>query len=108
MSWSTSSRRQRLPADWDSVIVPEVKRRAGGRCQKIKESTGRRCTNAGRDVDHKSDPDDHSYSNLWLLCQWHHKPKTQLEAQQGKQAKKNARKRPITEQHPGIIRRAVH
>lgn len=95
--WYNSNRRQRLPQNWTSEIVPEVKRRAMGICEWILPS-GIRCPRKGRDVDHKINNDDHSYDNLQLLCPFHHDLKTKAEAAAGR-AKFLPKRRP-TEGHP--------
>lgn len=97
--WDDSDRKQRLPANWASEIVPEVKRRAGGRCQKILPS-GARCPRLGTDVDHVIPGDDHRYSNLRLLCGHHHAIKSAYEGVAGRRARKKPRRPP--ERHPGL------
>ncbi|OMI34384.1 hypothetical protein [Streptomyces sparsogenes] len=45
--------------------------------------------------------DDHSDSNLWSLCEWHHNRKTGGEASAVAHAKPPRRRPP--EEHPGMI-----
>lgn len=99
MSWEGSTRRERLPDDWEERRKFVI-RRAGGICEKIKTSTGRRCTNSGRDVDHIIRGDDHEPTNLQLLCVWHHREKTAAEGNEAQAVKRSAARRP-PERHPG-------
>jgi 5-methylcytosine-specific restriction endonuclease McrA len=108
MGWETSDRRQRLPSNW-GALVRSVKRRARStsklgidQCEKRLPS-GARCPRPGRDVDHIIPNDDHSESNLRLLCPTHHERKTVQEAAQGRLAYKRSKYRP-SEQHPGTLR----
>ena len=101
MPWSTSDRRERLPADWPQRVA-HVKKRDGGRCRWILEKTKRRCPRDGTYVDHKIPGDDHSYANLQLLCEFHHKKKS---AKEGHAARWPKRKVPLrTERQPGALR----
>lgn len=72
MPWHTSSRRQQLPPNWNT-IRRAVRERADGTC----EHPG--CTAPGTDCDHITDPTDHSLDNLQWLCLPHHKAKTQAD-----------------------------
>lgn len=108
MGWETSDRRSRLPADW-LRIVHRVKRRALRtsklgieQCEKRLPS-GARCPRKGTDVDHRIPNDDHSETNLQLLCPTHHERKTVQEAAQGRAAFKRSKYRP-SEDHPGTLR----
>ena len=95
MSWTSSTRRQRLPQNW-STIRTRVWRRDRGRCQ-WPTDTGI-CSAPGRDVDHIADPEDHADANLRVLCGPHHDAKTQREAAAAK-----PRLNRSAEQHPGLI-----
>lgn len=95
--WGNSDRHDRLPSNWTSVIVPEVKRRAMNICQ-WELPSGARCGRKGTDVDHKINNDDHSYANLQLLCPRHHQIKTNGEKLAGRM-KFKPKKRP-PEKHP--------
>jgi 5-methylcytosine-specific restriction protein A len=77
MAWAGSNRAARLPANW-AALRRRVIRRDGGRCTAV-DSEGQRCTWPGTDVDHKTPGDDHSLSNLRLLCAWHHARKSATE-----------------------------
>lgn len=92
MSWTTSTRRDRLPNDWEAR-VKAVKKRAKGRCEETHHAPT--CNGRGRDVDHKVQGDDHSLENLQLLSGPCHDRKTRLD--NGYVA---AIKAPV-EQHPG-------
>jgi 5-methylcytosine-specific restriction protein A len=76
VSWDTSDRRTRLPADW-AQRVARVKRRARGRCEATHHAPG--CDGRGRDVDHVIQGDDHSLTNLQLLSGPCHDRKTRLD-----------------------------
>lgn len=97
MAWETSDRRARLPADWKKRVAA-IWARDGGRCTWRLPKTGKRCPRKGADVDHIRNNDDHSPSNLRLLCRVHHDQKTQREAQRGR-AKRPKR---APEAHPGL------
>lgn len=98
MTWDTSDRRERLPADWWQR-VKAVKERDGNRCT-WRLPSGKRCPRRGTDVDHRKPGDDHSLANLQLLCPDHHKRKTAGEAYAGRMRRKG-RQRP-DERHPGL------
>ena len=76
MSWSTSTRRDRLPDNWPA-LVRQVKRRARGRCEETHHAPG--CDGRGREVDHARQGDDHSLNNLQLLSSACHARKTRLD-----------------------------
>ena len=76
MSWATSDRRDRLPADW-SRRVAAVKRRAQHRCEDTNHAVG--CDGRGVEVDHIKQGDDHSLANLQLLSVACHARKTRLD-----------------------------
>lgn len=97
-AWATSDRRSRLPSNWNS-LVSEVKKRDGGRCTWRLPSKAR-CPRAGTDVDHRRNDDDHSLSNLQLLCSHHHQAKTAMEARRGSAARRRKPQR-AEEAHPG-------
>jgi 5-methylcytosine-specific restriction protein A len=101
VSWDESDRRERLPDNWPELVVA-VKRRAGGQCQWKLPKTGKRCPRRGTDVDHRVPGDDHSMSNLQLLCPHHHGMKSSAEGRAAKRAKKQSRYRP-SEEHPGTL-----
>lgn len=100
--WNDSDRRDRLPSNWFTELVPFVKKRDGGRCT-WRLPSGKRCPRPGTDVDHRVAGDDHSPGNLQLLCEHHHAKKTAGEGRRAKAAKKASRYRP-TEEHPGQVR----
>lgn len=92
-----------LPKGW-----PRTRRRILNRdgwvCQ-WPVATGGPCGEPATDVDHRvgaaAGVDDHSDSNLWSLCGWHHSQKTGREASAVAHAKP-PRARPA-EAHPGMI-----
>lgn len=97
MTWRGERRRQ-LPPDWPA------RRRArleldGQQCTAL-DSRGYRCTARATDVDHHVTPHDHRIEALRSLCDFHHKQKTQAEAQAARGAgPKRLRPRP---KHPGL------
>jgi 5-methylcytosine-specific restriction enzyme A len=101
MAWEGSTRRQRLPSDWRSRIVPRIMRRDNHRCQWPNDHGI--CGWQATDIDHKQPGDNHSDDNLWALCSWHHDKKT---AHEGNTARRNngyIREKRTPESHPGII-----
>lgn len=103
-NWEGSTRKARLPKDWH-LRRAAVKRRAGGRCEKV--TNGARCTNRGRDCDHIKAGDDHAISNLQWLCPAHHSVKSSREGGQAAGVQRRVRaasrfRKP--EPHPGLIR----
>lgn len=103
MAWETSDRAARLPANWKQLVAA-VWKRDGGRCTWRLPRSGKRCPRKGADVDHIRNDDNHSLSNLRLLCRAHHDQKTQREARWGRSARRRATKR-APEAHPGLRRR---
>lgn len=100
MAWESSDRRSRLPSNWNE-LVKQVWARDKGRCT-WRLPSGKRCPRKGSDVDHRVNNDDHSLSNLQLLCRTHHDKKTQREAWAGRAKRKQATRRP-EERHPGAM-----
>lgn len=94
--WKGSDRRSRLPSDW-AKIRERVKRRDLGLCQE--------CGAPGTDVDHIRPGDDHSMSNLRLLCAACHKAKTAKEGGEAYAAKRRAINNRLrrSESHPGLL-----
>lgn len=99
MAWSTSNRRERLPADWHSRRA-RVLRRDSYRCQAL-DSLGAKCGEPATDVDHINPGDDHSYANLQALCRWHHARKSSAEGAAARRPRPTQRREP--ERHPGVI-----
>lgn len=102
MAWGEVGRD--LPSDWWKLVAM-VKKRAkkssptGIEQCEAKLPSGRRCPRVGTDVDHKYDRNNHALWALQLLCQAHHKPKTQEEARRGRQRPK--KKIDPRDEHPG-------
>lgn len=92
MVWSTSDRRERLPADWHRRVAA-VKARDGGIC--------RYCGQTGAEVDHIVRGDDHDLCNLQLLCRECHASKTRIEAVAART--RVLRRRPLPADHPGLL-----
>ena len=95
MAWETSNRRGRLPRDWEArrrIVIA----RDRGRCQAT--IGGAQCSSEGTEVDHICAGDDHSLTNLQLLCKACHAWKTRGEAVAGNRAKrKKAKMKPLNE-----------
>ena len=69
-------------------------------------STTLRCTYPAQDVDHivnVANGGSNSLDNLQALCDWHHKRKTQQEAQAARKAKGIYTERRAKPKHPGLI-----
>lgn len=98
MAWSTSTRRKRLPADWDSIRV-QVKRRANGLCEAREHDP--RCNGYGTDADHIIAGDNHALSNLQWLSGPCHRAKTARESAARNRARAASRIRHET--HPGEL-----
>ncbi|WP_103529524.1 HNH endonuclease signature motif containing protein [Streptomyces sp. SM12] len=99
--WADSDRRSRLPSDWKRRVA-SIKARAAGRCER-RLPDGSRCVNPGKDVDHIRRGDDHSVTNLQLLCTDCHTAKTTREAA-AERRRYAARLKYPKEAHPGLIR----
>jgi 5-methylcytosine-specific restriction endonuclease McrA len=94
--WEGSTRKDRLPADWAERRRKVIKR-DGGRCQHREIEHGLICGKLGNQVDHIVRGDDHSMSNLQVLCRGHHATKS---AREGGQSFTPLRRPP--EQHPAL------
>jgi 5-methylcytosine-specific restriction enzyme A len=99
MSWNTSNRRSRLPADWFTVIRPHILAR-----DPICKLRYHGCTGKSTQVDHIRRGDDHSYTNLQGVCAHCHAIKSAREGRQAQLTRSQRRKRP-QERHPrdGLI-----
>lgn len=90
MAWETSNRKSRLPANW-----PQIRLRIGNRdnwsCQW--RVGARKCGAHANQVDHIIPGDDHSDSNLQMLCEEHHKRKSSSEGGAAYWAQFNAKKK---------------
>ncbi len=96
--WNGSDRAARLPPDWPRRRA-RVLRRDHHRCCQLTED-GTRCgwtdpTGKTLEVDHIARGDDHSLTNLQVLCREHHQLKTIKE-------RRPPRQRP-RESHPGLV-----
>lgn len=101
--WSSSNRRDRLPADW-LQRRRRILKRDGYMCQ-WRLPDGTLCLDSATDVDHITPGDDHRDSNLQGLCPRHHAIKSSREGAEAGWARKQAIKQrfKVTEQHPGMI-----
>lgn len=98
--WAGSTRRSRLPRNWDTDIRPRVLRRDGYRCTWTED--GPRCRARATDVDHINPGDDHSLENLTSLCGPHHAIKSAREGGRAAAARRAEAKLPA-EPHPGML-----
>jgi 5-methylcytosine-specific restriction protein A len=96
MAWDGSTRRDRLPRNWNALRV-KVLERAHYQCEY--RDNGKRCINPATDCDHIIAGDNHSLDNLQALCPLHHGHKSSVE---GNNARKKKYSRRI-EPHPGYI-----
>ena len=97
VTWNTSNRSSRLPADWPA-IRRLVLQDAGYRCQI--RLTG--CSGQASEVDHRRRGDDHSRANLRAACSGCHGKKSSAEGNARRAELRARRKRP-QERHPGSI-----
>lgn len=103
--WTGSTRRQRLPANWQA-LRRQILERDGWQCTEILPS-GARCPAAATDVDHdRAMTDDHSPERLSSKCRRHHAIKSAAEGGRASGARAKARAaaryRPA-ERHPGLL-----
>lgn len=74
--WSGSTRRDRLPPDWQR-IRRRILARDAHQCQHL--DTGTRCCAPANQVDHINRGDVHEDWNLQALCEHHHRVKSARE-----------------------------
>ncbi|AEJ92316.1 HNH endonuclease [Mycobacterium phage DroogsArmy] len=96
MTWNTSDRASRLPADWDLNYRQPVLRDADYRCQ----LRLRGCLGKATEADHIKPGDDHSRDNLQAACSRCHGKKSSREGNDKKARMRAARFMP-QERHPG-------
>jgi len=101
VAWQGSDRRSRLPSDWKATRRT-VLARDGYRCCAVLVD-GTRCAEAGTDVDHIIAGDDHSLTNLQLLCRWHHARKSTAEGHAARAARPRPGRQRPERPHPGRI-----
>lgn len=107
--WYRSRRKERFNKGW-----PRVRRmilaRDGHSCQwPVTDDFGvtRPCGAAANEVDHRRRaengmPDDDSPSNLWALCSYHHKIKTQCESAEQRRVNRRRREDAAWYSHPAF------
>ncbi|WP_186784337.1 HNH endonuclease [Streptomyces sp. CBG33] len=98
MAWN-SSRRERLPKNWES-IRRRVLRRDGHACRTV-FSDGRRCGAVANQVDHIVPGDDHRMEALQSLCTKCHSAKSAAEGGRAAALKRVRTARPV-ESHPAL------
>lgn len=99
MAWQGSTRRARLPKDWPR-IRRRIIRRDKGVCVAT-YSDGTQCGLPGTEVDHIVPGDDHTATNLRLLCSWHHRHKSSSEGGSAAALTRVRTARPTTT-HPAL------
>lgn len=101
MTWATSNRRSRLPANWEREIRPRILKRDP--ICRWKEHGDFTCSNPSQEVDHIRRGQDHSPANLRGLCSWHHQQKSSMEGAEAlaKKRERIAKKFVRTETHAG-------
>ena len=101
--WQSSTRRDRLPADWTKRRKRILKRDQHA-CQ-TPDSLGEKCREPATEVDHIRPGDDHGDHNLEAICTWHHKAKSSSEggAARAKAQAKIDQSYRRTEEHPGLL-----
>jgi 5-methylcytosine-specific restriction endonuclease McrA len=104
-SWAGSTRKARLPANWESEIRPAVLARDGRACQwRLGHGV---CGAAANQVDHVNPRGGDGMDNLRALCEPHHQFKSSREGgvaagvMRSRIAAARYRK---PEQHPGLVR----
>ncbi|MEU7030061.1 HNH endonuclease [Streptomyces sp. NPDC046275] len=102
-NWSSSDRRERLPADWPRIRI-RILRRDGHRCTH-RDQYGERCEELATDVDHIVPGDDHQETNLRALCGFHHQAKSSREGALALAARRRriSKRFKRTEAHPGLM-----
>lgn len=98
MPWETS-RRRKDPPYWKH-LRQRVIDRAKGFCE------APQCYLPGNQVDHiknLANGGTDSMDNLQLLCDWHHKRKTQAEAAEARKNNPPPSERRRREKHPGFV-----
>jgi 5-methylcytosine-specific restriction protein A len=108
MPWDSSDRRSRLPDNWGElkrIVKARAKRtsKLGIEQCEWRLPSRKRCPRLGTDVDHITPGDDHSLTNLRLLCPTHHGKKSSREGLEARNAWKRSKYRP-REEHPGTLR----
>jgi len=105
MPWE-SSKRRKDPPYWKALRL-QVIARAQSQCEFTATDNAPpphgRCPYPGRDVDHiinLAQGGTDSLENLQLLCEWHHKQKTQQEARANRKPRTEAYPK---EPHPGLL-----
>lgn len=96
MSWASSRRRYRLPANWAEIRRP-VLEEAGWICEVRMEGV---CVGRANEVDHIRRGDDHSRGNLRAICHKCHAKKSSAEGNARKRELRALRNRP-EQRHPG-------
>ena len=99
MAWSSSTRAQRLPSNWQA-IRRQILARDHHTCQAHTHTPD--CDGRATEVDHIAPGDDHRLENLQGLSQPCHLAKTRAEDAARRQSARDQARRP-QEDHPGRI-----
>jgi 5-methylcytosine-specific restriction enzyme A len=95
--WEGSTRRRRLPANWQQLRL-NVLRRDNHSCKWINEH-GQLCGAPATEVDHLDRTAGDAPTNLRALCTWHHRRKSSAE---GNASRVRLTSKRTPEQHPGM------
>lgn len=95
---ATARRTTPLPANWEDLRA-QAMQRDGNQCTWMED--GQRCPEQGTDADHIGAPDDHSLENLRILCGYHHRKRTAIQARAAR-GPMPSRERPRPP-HPGLL-----
>ncbi|MEU3976880.1 HNH endonuclease signature motif containing protein [Streptomyces bacillaris] len=93
-AWRTTPR----PRGWKALRAQALER-DGAQCTWIDD--GERCPEPGTDADHIGDSEDHRLDNLRMLCGYHHRKRTAMQARAAR-GPIPSRRRPA-EPHPGLL-----
>ena len=120
--WIGSARRDDLPANWASEVVPFILDRDGHRCtwitghpdgdpaaylatlydprHQLRYDPDTRCVETSElEVDHAGERTDHRAEALRTLCHWHHAKRSSAQGNAARRRPSNRRK---PEEHPGL------
>jgi 5-methylcytosine-specific restriction protein A len=94
--WEGSTRRRRLPANWQALRL-NVLRRDNHTCRWT--TNGQHCGAPATEVDHIHRTAGDDMANLRALCTWHHRRKSSAE---GNASRTRLTSRRTPEPHPGM------
>lgn len=103
MSWDSSDRRSRLPANWSSLRRKRLSM-DHYMCQWVLPD-GTLCLDSATEVDHIIAGDNHALTNLQSLCYMHHSRKSSSEGGAARAANRRRISQSFrrAEKHPGSM-----